>query len=605
MKLNARIYAIIAGILLLSVVMFFTHTRYFQQFSHNQELMTQIEDWKNASPAAVKTYGPSFCLIYDSEEAFSVRVSNQVSRVLKDMRKSTVKTDLRTDQPDLSDCAATVITLTDLTLLADPVMLANYVEQGGYLFLANILETGDAFLQLYRNLGILNYGNFKEETGIHLTDEVLLGEAGMKIEDSFITNTVMQVELEPSVNVHATTTSGMPLLWSFNPGKGSIMVFNGTMLQEKINRGLIAGAVSMMIPDFMYPIFNSKLMYIDDWPAPYGSTIDPDIYKIYKMNRQEFFREVWWPDMLKAAKRYGLKYSAVMIETYNDQVVAPFATPDDADPQGLISYGREITKSGGEIGLHGYNHQFLTTDRSISSKYDYLPWPSSSDMTQSVEEALSYFKRSFPNYSLFSYVPPSNVLSPEGREALKVGWDHLAVISSVFAEDSSGASYVQEFEQAKDGIMEMPRITSGYYDGEFERWTAASVLTTYGFYSHFLHPDDVLDSERSLGQNWEDLYESYSRVLSRLQDTYPWLKAKTSTEAAIDMKNLLSSDVELQQDNNKIEGKVSPYQGEATFILRTRKKIGNLSGCTTKQIGEGVILVTVTQSAFTIYLSEA
>ncbi|WP_162515324.1 DUF2194 domain-containing protein [Paenibacillus pinistramenti] len=605
MKLNPRIYIILAGIVLIGAVLILTHTRYFQQFSHNRNLQTKIAEWKNEPPAAPNVTGAKFCVIYDGEDDYNVRIQEQAQRVLTDMRKAAVSVDLRKETLNLSGCGAVISALTDLTLVKDPDTLAGYLDQGGHLFLATMPEQSDAFLRLYRKFGIIDAGDYSDEQGIHLKDEVLLGEKGLEIDDEFMTNTVMQVELDPSAQVHATATSGMPLLWSYDTGKGSVMVFNGTMLQEKINRGIITGAVSMMMPDFIYPIYNSKLMYIDDWPAPYGSSIDPDIYKIYQLNRQEFFKQIWWPDMLKAAKRYGLKFTAVLIESYHNQVVPPFASPSDADPESLISYGREIIKSGGEIGLHGYNHQSLTTDPDKSSYYDYETWNSTSDMALSVQEALSYFKRSFPNYSLFTYVPPSNVLDPGGREALKQSWNNLAVISSVFAEDAAGISYVQEFEQAKDGILEMPRVTSGYDDEAFERWTAASVLTSYGFFSHFVHPDDVLDSERSMGMTWEELYKNYSTVMSRLQKNYPWLQAKTATEAAIDMKNLLSSDIELSQSGDVIKGKVTPLQGEASFILRTRKTAANLSGCTVKKIGDGILLVTVTKSEFTIHLSEA
>ncbi|MDO3411581.1 DUF2194 domain-containing protein [Saccharibacillus sp. CPCC 101409] len=605
MKFSLRMYLILAGMLLLSAAMLLTHTQFFQQFSHNKELGEQLKERSSAAAAAPNASGFPICLIYDGREKYSVRVKDQAVKVLRDIRKPTISVDLRGEQPELADCAAAVTTMTDLTLIDDPDALFDYVGQGGRLFLATMPERNDPFVRFYRKLGIIDLGEFVEEPGIRLTDEVLLGEKNFHIDDNVMENTVMQVELDSSARVHATTASGTPMLWSYDVDKGSVMVFNGTILEEKTSRGMIVGAISMMIPDFIYPIYNSKLMYIDDWPAPYGNSVDPDIYKVYRMNRHEFFKQVWWPDMLKAAKRYNLKYTAVMIESYNDRVQPPFANPPDADSEGLISYGREIIKSGGEIGLHGYNHQSLTTSSKISKRFGYKVWASADDMALSVEEALNHFKQSFPNYSLFTYVPPSNVLSTEGREALKKEWSSFSVISSIFAEDPTGAGYVQEFGQAEDGIIEMPRVTSGYADDEFERWMAANTLTSYGFFSHFVHPDDVLDSERSSGLNWEGLYSEYATIVSRLQEKYPWLEAKTSVEAALDMKNMLSADLELKQSGKLIEGKLTPLEGKASFILRTRKKVGSTEGCDVTRIGDGIMLVVVDRPEFTIHLSEA
>ncbi|MDT3424718.1 hypothetical protein J2Z22_000230 [Paenibacillus forsythiae] len=608
MKLNTRIYSIIIFIILLAFVMYLTQTQYFQQFSRSQHNEDLTEKWKvdAASASSIPPQsGPAFCLAYDGNDEFSAKVNMQASRTLGYMKKEAVITDLSKKKLEPSGCAAVLLTVRDLSSAGAPGVLASYVEQGGHLFFTSMPEQNDSFYQFYRKMGILNAGNYKDEAGVQLRDEVLIGESGLHIDDSFIMNTVMEVELDSSVTVHAATSAGTPLIWSVPSGKGSIMVFNGTMLQEKINRGLIAGAVSMMVPDFIYPVFNSKVVYIDDWPAPYGNSIDEAIYQTYRMNRQGFFKEIWWPDMLKIAKRNNIKYTAVLIESYQDRVTPPFDSPSDSDPNGLIGYGREIIKSGGEIGLHGYNHQSLTMDPEISAEFGYKPWNSINDMTQSVQESVSYAKQGFPEYTLFSYVPPSNVLSPEGREALKAGWKNLSVIASLYPDDATGLSYVQEFELAKDGIMEMPRVTSGYESTPFERWTAASVLTANGIFSHFVHPDDVLDAERNKNMNWEGMYKTYSGMMSGLNERYPWLRAQTSMEAAVDMKNTLTSRVNVQQDNGSIKGSVEPFEGESYFILRTRKKVGSLSGCSAERIGDGIFLITALKADFTIQLSEA
>ncbi|WP_052410239.1 DUF2194 domain-containing protein [Paenibacillus durus] len=608
MKLNTRIYSIIIFIILLAFVMYLTQTQYFQQFSHSRHNENLTESWKAEAVSASSPSpqsGPPYCLAYVSSDEFSAKVNMQASRTLGYMKKEAVTTDLSKKKLQPSGCAAVILTVRDLSSIGSPEVLTSYAEQGGHVFLTSMPERNDAFYRLYRKLGILNAGNYKDETGVQLRGEVLIGESGLHIDDKFILNTVMQVELDSSVTVHAATSAGMPLLWSVPSGEGSIMVFNGTMLQEKINRGLIAGAISIMMPDFIYPVFNSKVVYIDDWPAPYGSLIDDAIYKTYKLNRQGFFKEIWWPDMLGIAKRNHIKYTAVLIESYQNRVTPPFDSPSDADPNGLISYGREIIKSGGEIGLHGYNHQSLTLDQDTSAAFDYQPWNSVGDMSQSIQEAVSYAKQGFPEYTMFTYVPPSNVLSPEGREAIKAGWKNLSVIASLFPDDAAGVSYVQEFELAKDGIMEMPRVTSGYKSTPFERWAAASVLTANGIFSHFIHPDDVLDAERNKNMNWESMYKTFSEMMSGLNERYPWMRAQTSMEAAIDMKNTLTSRVDLQQEDGSIKGSVKPFENESYFILRTRKKVGSLSGCSADKIGDGIFLITVRKAEFTIQLSEA
>ena len=112
---SLRIYLILTGMLLLSAVLFLTHTQYFQQFTHNREIGARITQSKSAAAAAVDDSSLSVCLIYDGDEPYSVRVKKEVAKAMQDIRKPTADFDLRSKQPDLTGCMAAVTTMTDLT----------------------------------------------------------------------------------------------------------------------------------------------------------------------------------------------------------------------------------------------------------------------------------------------------------------------------------------------------------------------------------------------------------------------------------------------------------------------------------------------------------
>ncbi|MGO4374633.1 DUF2194 domain-containing protein, partial [Paenibacillus sp. MCAF20] len=385
-------------------------------------------------------------------------------------------------------------------------------------------------------------------------------------------------------------------------GGGSFIVFNGTMMGEKINRGLIAGSVSLMEPEFIYPIFNSKIFFIDDFPSPVPRGINADIYRAYKRDIPSFFRDIWWPDMLKAAKQFDVKYTAVLIQSYNDRVEPPFHAPVDEDHYELIAYGREVIKGEGEIGIHGYNHQSLQMSKKTAEHFGYNMWISAEKMEQSIEEVLSYADKAFPNYEVLSYVPPSNVLSSEGREALKKAWPNLTVISSLYDVDEDKFAYVQEFEIAPDGIIEMPRVTSNYTALSYDRWVEANTMTSVGVFSHFIHPDDLLDSERSHNKNWEELYKEFTANLKRISKTYPWLRSMTSAEGALDMAAAIQSPVTWTRDDNSIQGKVENFQTNLYYVLRTERKIAKLENCSVRKIDTNTYLVEAHESTFSIGL---
>jgi hypothetical protein len=242
---------------------------------------------------------------------------------------------------------------------------------------------------------------------------------------------------------------------------------------------------------------------------------------------------------------------------------------------GLISYGREIIKSGGEIGIHGYNHQAMQTDPRVAESFGYKTWRSVEDMEAATEAVLNYIAEGFPKYKVMSYVPPSNVLGPEGRQALIHEWPNLAVIASLYGVDESNRAYVQEFEVADDGIIEMPRVTSGFFDVPYNVWFEANTMTSVKEFEH---------------------------MLSRLDTTYPWLRSITSNEAGIGIADVLLSKMSVKHDANQMQVSTTADSSEQFFIFRTDKKIGKLVNCNVRKVDDGIYLVTAYKNDFSIGL---
>lgn len=589
--------------LALALIYLVAQSPYVLQFYRHDNRLAK--EWRpvHAVSGPIPQSGDPFCVATNGSDPFNVTIAEQIEQVLRYMKKPFVSVDISKAELDVEPCESVIVSSSYWGQLGDLDRLDRYVSDGGYVMFAVTPDVDDAFYRLYRKTGILNAGTYGTLSGIRLTSNVLIGNRDLAIEDDFITNSSLFVELDAKSRVLATSYTGTPLLWEYEYGDGKFMMFNGTMLQEKSSRGLIAGAIGLLVPDFIYPVFNAKLMYIDDFPAPIAKGVNEEIYREYNRDIPSFFAEVWWPDMLKAASRHDIKYTAVLIESYNDNVDLPFADPVDADLKGLISYGREVLKSGGEIGLHGYNHQSLQRDPTVADAYGYKKWSDTESMAESVREALRFFRKALPNYAMNSYVPPSNVLSAEGREALKAGWPELAIISSLYGDDATGFSYVQEFEVAEDGILELPRVTSGYVDRAFDSWLEANVATTHGFFSHFIHPDDLFDPERNEGKNWSELYEGFSGKLARVESTFPWMTPSASTEAGVRVSNTLAAQVELQRDGDKVVGRIRPFRDSVFFIVRTEAAFKNLSGCKVQKIDENTYLLTATGEQFQYQLS--
>lgn len=584
-----------------------SRTQFVLKFQQNQHLIEQRDQIlaDSSSDDEIVMSGNNYCIFYEADDEDSVKLKNNALQTLQYMKKKSTEVNTTDKQGTLVNCDVAIIAMDELEKVSSADKIDQFVFNGGYMLFMTMLDIDKSYQILYRKFGVSSFNDYLLTNGIHTVSNVLIGEKGLFLDDNFIINASISVGLDDGAELLAESATKTPLLWKNEYGDGAFITFNGTMLLEKMNRGFFAGALSLLEPNFIYPIFNTKVFFIDDFPAPIVKGKAPIIYEEYKKDTPSFFQEVWWPNMLQAATKYDIKYTGAIIESYNDRVAPPFNNTEDKDSHYLISYGRELIKSGGELGFHGYNHQSLVLDEEVSDSFGYNVWKNEADMSEAVEELLTYTKDAFPGYTITSYVPPSNVLSKDGREALKKVWPGLTVISSLYGEDASGMSYMQEFEVAKDGIIEMPRITSGYFETEYDHWAEANTMTALGVFSHFVHPDDVLSSDRSNNMGWEESYKLFNKYMERVQKTYPWVRAMPATEAALDVAKTLQTQISLEYEKNSIKGTITNFKSDTSYILRTKQKIRRSKNCTTSKIDKNTYLVIANDSKFTIELGES
>lgn len=121
--------------------------------------------------------------------------------------------------------------------------------------------------------------------------------------------------------------------------------------------------------------------------------------------------------------------------------------------------------------------------------------PARENMRLAVAELLRYGKSFLPSASFTTYVPPSNYLSEEGQQVVLRTVPTVTTISGLYLPEMGVNALVQEFEEEEDGSISVPRITSGFAMDGYNELVAAHELMLHGVFSHFIHPDDVLDDD--------------------------------------------------------------------------------------------------------------
>lgn len=610
MILNKNIIIVLILVLIFGMFLQMTRSQFlFNAIGKNNNNLAYAEnDDVDANPVKLlkneTIIKHKILLLSDESEPESVSNVKNISMALKYMGLEYYIKDINKDKFNYDEYWLVIITDSDLTRIPELEKLTNNVYNGGNVFIAMSSEINEGLFQIYRKLGIIEIGNPNIFKGIKLTDNILIKGTGLTASEKYVENYGLTLSLDERIcNIHAISLENNPVIWDCTYGKGKFMVHNGSMLNNKDNRGLIAGIISLFEDDFIYPIMNAHMVYLDDFPAPVAKGYNERIKRDYNRTIEEFYRDIWWPDIYKCAAKYKIKYTALVIETYNNLVKPPFDGINRGDKQNLVTYGRDIVSSGGEIGIHGYNHQSLALNGFIKNDIGYIPWSSISDMQSSLKEISSFIKSVFPYYDLRVYVPPSNIISPDGRTALLNAVPSIKIISSISSKEVDDDQYEQEFEKSADGILEMPRLSSGY-NKEFSLWVAFNSITLMGVFSHFIHPDDVMDDERGENKSWAELYKQYDGIMSEIHSNFHWLKPMTASQGGNILSKVSDCKFDFVKTSTGMKGICNKEYNDNYFVLRSTKKVSPVENCTIIKIDNGIYLINASKSSFEINLTE-
>lgn len=545
-----------------------------------------------------------YLLMYDENDPYSIGTQENIAKILDYTKKDYEVAEVKSFEGLKESVTGVIICFEDLDQSKVMDEIFSYTYSGGSMLFAMRPMDGEYFNVYKEALGIQNLYGITEETGIKLLSNVLIQGKGFETDDDFINNSCLDVSLREDVKIHATTTCGLPLLWENNWGEGKVVVSNATMFNNTKNRGYILGAISLMTDCFMYPIVNAKVAFMDDFPSPVPEQKMGETYNNLEMSVEQFYRNIWWPSVLSISKKYNMLYSGMIIESYTDNVQGPFIGDNMTAEDSLFYFGQELLQNGGEMGIHGFNHQSFTYDKEDVEEEGYNVWESQEGVAGAWQEVYRFAHSIFPDYEFRSYVPPSNILSQEIRKIIPKVAPEVKVICGLYGENEGIGTYNQEFEVADDGIIEFPRISSGYMEESNSEWDIYNGVSLHGIISHFIHPDDVLSTERNANQPWEELIVTYNNIWEKLYKNFSWLRAFKVSDAATELEKFLETQVHLVEDETGIYGYCNNFRKDMYFILRTDEKIIGTTNCSIKEIDENVYWVYTQYPEFAIKLKE-
>ena len=208
---------------------------------------------------------------------------------------------------------------------------------------------------------------------------------------------------------------------------------------------------------------------------------------ITSMSIADFYSKVWWPDLMKLAQKYCIRFTGVMIENYEDDTGGrphpPARTPSSSAILAVCCCGR----AGKWATTATTTSRWCCPIPIIKTSTDYRQWPGEDAIVAAMDELIAFQKTVLPHTNGSVYVPPSNILSAAGRQVLGSKVPQIRTIASTYFEDGTDLPYVQEFGVAGDGMVEQPRIVSGGMVGDTYMRLAAMNELNMHLRQHPLH----------------------------------------------------------------------------------------------------------------------
>lgn len=543
-------------------------------------------------------------LLTNSQEANSQAAAKELEHILLDMKVGYALVDVSEDDPyDFTDYETVVVALSNISPLETKVLeLADWVKRGGSAMFPVTLEQETYSRLIEPKLGIISSGYKNVVVESCYPDEAFMigGGRAYPITDPFESARAVELSEKAKVYVWSGDEKQVPLIWEHSYGDGKFVVVN-IGIYEKSVRGFYAAAYSLLTDCIAYPVINGAVFYLDDFPAPVSGGNDIYIKRNYGLSIDNFYSSVWWPDMLNLASEHQIKYTGVLIENYDNDTSGEITRTNDTHK--FQYFGNMLLHQQGEIGYHGYNHQPLCLDNVDYQNFlPYETWTDKDAMEHSMRELISFADKLFPNIQKSVYVPPSNILSAEGRKMLSDHFPEIRTIASHYL--SSDFVYQQEFEVAEDGIVEQPRITSSCVIDDYMMLTAMSELNMHYVNSHFMHPDDLLDESRGAEKGWATLKTNLENYMNWLYTSAPQIDPLTGSELSGRIQRFAAVTAEKIVTEDAIQFKIHNLYDRAYFMVRFNKgSPGDVIGGSLEHLTGNLYLLQADSDNITIRMS--
>lgn len=357
----------------------------------------------------------------------------------------------------------------------------------------------------------------------------------------------------------------VPILYTHPWQKGNVCVLNGTFLSDPRCMGLLTGAVSLLLPDFIYPVLGVKAVFLDDLPM-----ITPEedelCRQVYGYSGEGFVRDVMWPAFQGTSLRTGTPYTSSIL------IAAPaqesFETENDAI---LMAICKSALQFGGEL-TYAIDCQ---EDGSFVVNQDFI----------------DRFSGLFTGYTVQGLTMKTDNFS---TEMLDISGAEIRAVRGMLGSQDLRLSW-------EDGLTVFPAATEGNSMDDGNLFAICSVLGAYGMVSHVFNVKELITREDDpAAWDKDKLQVGYfeSEVLSQA----PWLEGRTLSQTEGDVRSYQNMTYGWTRSGSRMELDCGGIMEGQAFFYHTGSRIVSAEGLTYQDIGNGYYLLRMEENHGTLTL---
>lgn len=508
---------------------------------------------------------PSVWILGDSGDKRYGEIYGNVRQFCEDIHL-TVAGDGRLNAGEAGERDLVIFCDASVSRYADPGELEEFIDGGGRVILAAGLAEKDEDLRLWSVFGIREKSAGEDCHDLIFEKPLLPVQPEQACYNGNSDSVRLEVSNDASVYIR-DAENGVPILYTYARQKGGVCLINGTFLADIRCMGFLTGAISALLPDFIYPVLGVKAVFLDNFPVVTPAE-DALCRRVYGYSAEGFVRDVVWPDFQGVSLRTDTPYTASARVAASSK--KSFGTAGDAL---FMAIGKSVLQFGGEL-IYAAN---CPEDGKVVFDEDFI----------------GRFSEMFPGYIVQGLAMEAGCFFPEILEV--PGAD----VRSVREMPGSGDMRLSW----EDGRSVFPAATEGNSMEDGNLFAVCSVLGAYGMVSHVFdvgklmagdEDTDVWDVEkRQIG-----LFES--EVLARA----PWLEGRTLTQAGGDVRSYQDMDYDWTMSGSRVElGCSGAAEGQA-FFYHTGSRIVAAKGLTYQDVGNGYYLLRIRENYGIITLEE-